>query len=232
MKRLSLFAAAVLAATSAALAAAPAFDEQPPGQVVQNVTAYLSGEAMHSAWRVVASRVLAGKQMGETPVYQWHLSFYAPAPSGLKLVYHLPNGSGDLLAKVVQAHGAQMYYPMQTLRIAGTAELERSGVQDVVVQVHQSAADCGSSSVAVFGANAGMSVAPRAVVNNPCDLSAKIVKNGTAQSVQLSGPYYAKNAPLCCPTKPHVTAMLSYSNGKWSVKPAYFSVSPQPPARP
>jgi hypothetical protein len=30
---------------------------------------------------------------------------------------------------------------------------------------------------------------------------------------------------MCCPTKPHASAMLSYTNGAWSVKPNYFTIS-------
>lgn len=192
---------------------------------MQDVTAYLSGEAMNSAWHVVASRVEAGKQMGKTPAYQWYLSFYAPAQNGLKLVYRLPNSSHTILSTVTKAHGAEMYFPVQELKIAGVAELERSGLQDVVVQTHQFAADCGSSIVAVFGAGANMSVSPRVTVVNPCALSAKVVKKGSSQTVQLAGPYYNAKAPLCCPTKPHATATLRYAGGKWLVSPSYFTIS-------
>lgn len=228
MKRLLALAAFALlfsATGGSGLAAKPAYDKQPPGQIMQDVTAYLSGEAMNSAWHVVASRVLAGKQMGKTPAYQWYLSFYAPARNGLKLVYRLPNASNAILAKVVKAHGAQMYFPVEQLKIVGAAELERGGVQDVVVQTHEFAADCGSSTVAVFGASADMSVTARAVVTNPCALEGKLVKNGALQAVSLSGPYYDAKAALCCPTKPHAAAKLAYANGKWSVKPGYFMIS-------
>jgi hypothetical protein len=230
VKRILPMAALLLAVTMAGTSAAttPAYDKQPPGQIVQDVKAYLTGEAMNSAWHVVTSRTLAGKQMGKTPVYQWYLSFYAPAQNGLKLVYRLPNSSTLLIPNVTKAHGAQMYFPHEELKIVGTGELERSGVQDVVVQSHAFAADCGMATVAVFGAKVSgstTSVDPRVTVTNPCSLTASIVKNGALQAVQLAGPYYAKNAALCCPTKPQATAMLSSSNGGWSVKPNLFTIS-------
>lgn len=229
MKRFLLLAAFALAISPGGAGAAthPSFDKQPPGQIVQDVKAYLSGEAMNSAWHVVASRSVAGKHMGKTPVYQYYLSFYAPAQNGLKLVYRLPNASTFLIPKVTKAIGAEMYFPIEQLKIVGTGELEQSGVQDVVVQTHRYAADCGSSIVAVFGAKPGgtMAVQPRVSVVNSCSLTASIVKDGALQAVQLAGPYYSPKAALCCPTKPHVTATLAYSKGAWKVNPSYFLIS-------
>lgn len=218
-----------LAACFAATAAVPQkvhFDIAPPGQVMQDQVAYLTGEAMHSAWHVVASRKMVGKQMGKTPAYQWYLSFYAPdGEGGGKLVYRLPGPDHELLSRVTKAHGAQLYFPQQEVRIAGAAEFERSGVQDVVVWDHQAGADCGSDDVTVFGANAAGRVEQRAHVQNGCSLSAKIVKHGGLSAVQLSGPYYGPKAALCCPTKPKATALLVYSHGAWSVNPNYYIIS-------
>lgn len=226
MKR--IFYALVLIACSAAGAGAGPkahYDVAPPGQVVQDTVAYLSGEAMHSAWHVVASRKLAGKQMGKDPVYQWYVSFYAPAQNGLKLVYQLPNKDGELLSRVTKADGAEMYFPQQDVKIVGAAELEQSGVQDVVVWDHQSGADCGSVDVTVFGADAAMHVQQRVHVQNGCSLEAKIVKRGSRSAVQLKGPYYGPKAPMCCPTKPNASALLSFANGTWRVSPRYYVIS-------
>lgn len=226
MKRLrSLAVLALIAATALGAASKPQFDKQPPGQIVQDSVAYLSGEAMNSAWHVVTSRKMLGRQMGNEPAYQWYVSFYAPAANGLKLVYQLPDKNGLLLATVTKAHGADLYFPRADVKILGAAELEQSGVQDVVLQIHQSGADCGSANVVVFGANKNMAVEPRAHIQNGCALEAAIVKNGKLSAVRLSGPYYGPNAAMCCPTKPHVTALLSFKNGSWSVKPAYFTIS-------
>ncbi len=226
MKRI-LYALAIFAlsaATAGAAAPKPHYDVAPPGQVVQDTVAYLTGEAMHSAWHVVASRKLVGKQMGE-PVYQWYLSFYAPAQNGVKLVYQLPNKEGELLSRVTKAPTADLYFPHQALKIVGAAEFEQSGVQDVVVWDQQAGADCGSADVTVFGANAKGQVEQRVHVQNGCSLNAKIVKHGALSAVQLNGPYYGPKAALCCPTKPKASALLAYSGGTWSVSPKYYVVS-------
>lgn len=193
---------------------------------MQDVVAYLSGEAMNSKWHVVSSRVLVGKQNGTTPAYQWYVSIYAPAANGWTLAWRTP-GTNQLLSKVTKANGAQLYFPMQSVRIAGGAELEQPAVQDAVITLHQQAADCGSSTVAIIG-NPGKNFKPqvRATVENGCDLQAKIIKYGNMQAVQLTGPYYGPKAAMCCPTKPKATAKLTYSGQirGWSVTPKYFNV--------
>jgi hypothetical protein len=221
----------VAAIVFAGAAPAPHYITPPPGIVVQDVTAYLSGEGMNSAWHAVSSRVLVGHQMGKEPAYQWFLSIYAPSANGLKLVYQLPSAEHHILSRVEQAHGAEMYFPVQQLRIAGAGELEQSGVQDLVIQTHEFAADCGESTVAVLGTDQKEAVVTRAQVTNGCDLSASIVKNGSLQAVQLTGPYYGPKAPLCCPTEAHATAMLSFANGRWSVTPKYFTLAASQVAR-
>lgn len=222
------FVALSAAGTLAAPPANPHFNIAPPGQVMQKTVAYLTGEGMQSAWYVVASRKLAGKNMGKTPVYQWYLSFYAPdGNGGGKLAYQLPDKEGTLLSRVQKAHGADMYFPMQDLKIVGTGEFEKPGVQDVVIWDHQTGADCGEADVTVFGADSSARVVQRVHVENGCDLSAKIVKHGMLSAVQLSGPYYSPSAALCCPTKPKAAALLSYDNVNrtWSMAPKYFTIS-------
>ncbi|HKU66148.1 MAG TPA: hypothetical protein VJP85_00040 [Candidatus Baltobacteraceae bacterium] len=226
MKRiLSALIALALSAGPAAAVPRPHYDAAPPGQVMQDTVAYLTGEGMNSAWHVVASRRLAGIQIGGTRAYQWYLSFYAPAQNGLKLVYQLPNERHELLSRVTKAHGVQMYFPQQDLKIVGAAEFEKPGVQDVVVWDHQTGADCETADVTVFGANARGKVEQRVHVENGCSLEAQIVKRGTLSAVQLSGPYYGPTAPMCCPTKPKARATLAYANGTWSVSPRYYVIS-------
>lgn len=203
----------------------PVFDRKPPGAIVQDVVAYLSGEAMNSAWRVVISRKLVGRQMGKDPAYQYYISFYAPGPRGYRLAYQLPNGSGVLLSRVRKAHGAQLYFPYQNVHIVGTGEFERSGVQDVVIASKEFAADCGTADVTVFGANGSLQVQQRVHVSNSCQLQAAIVRSGQRNAIRLTGPYYNSSAPMCCPTKPHARATLAYKRGAWQVNPNYYIIS-------
>jgi hypothetical protein len=221
--------ALALAGCFAATAAVPHkvhYDVAPPGQVMQDQVAYLTGEAMHSAWHIVASRKMLGKQMGKTPAYQWYLSFYAPdGNDGGKLVYQLPGPDRELLSRVTKAPGADLYFPQQAVKIVGAAEFEQAGMQDVVVWDHQAGADCGSDDVTVFGANAKGQVEQRVHVQNGCSLSAKIVKHRALSAVRLSGPYYSPKAALCCPTKPRASAVLAFSRGAWSVNPNYYIIS-------
>jgi hypothetical protein len=77
----------------------------------------------------------------------------------------------------------------------------------------------------VFGADKNGHVVQRVHVENGCELQAKIVKHGALSAVELTGPYYGPKAPMCCPTRPKATAMLSYSGGTWSVTPNYYIIS-------
>jgi len=225
-RHLILRRALALSVFACCAVAAPArFDVTPPGRIVQDAVAYLSGEGMNSAWRVVTSRKVIGRETGGKPAYQWYVSFYARAQNGYKLAYRLPNRSGLLLDAVVKAPGADLYFPRQDVQIAGAGEFERVGVQDVVIADHQSGADCGTSDVSVFGSGTDMRVRMRVHVSNACALQASIVRAGALQAVRLTGPYYGPKAALCCPTKPLVSALLSYANGTWSVKPNYFVIS-------
>jgi hypothetical protein len=108
------------------------------------------------------------------------------------------------------------------VRIIGTASLMHPGVQQLVVQSHEMAADCGNAAVTIFATKPGGSIGAVATINNGCDLNAKIGADGA--SVELTGPYYKSDAPMCCPTKVHATAALRYRNGKWTVAPNYFKV--------
>lgn len=216
----------VLLTATAGASAKQMYNNPPPGAVVQDVVVYLSGEAMNSRWHVVSSRVAVGRQNGKQIAYQWYLSVYAPAGNGWNLKWRSP-GNNTLLSRVTKARGAQLYFPMQSVKIIGGAELEQPAVQDAVVQIHESAADCGSSTVAILGATGrSMVVGPRVTVTNGCDLQASIVKYGQMQAVQLTGPYYGPKAAMCCPTKPKASAKLTYSGSirGWSVTPNYFTI--------
>ncbi len=216
----------VFLAATAGASAKQTYSNPPPGAVVQDVVVYLAGEGMSSRWHVVSSRSLVGKQNGKQNAYQWYVSIYAPVGNGWNLTYRSPGDGTKLLGTVTKVKGAQLYLPQQSVRIVGGAELEQPTVQDAVIQVHESSADCGQSVVAVIGALPSLHPAIRTTVVNGCDLQASIVKYGQMQAVQLTGPYYGPKAPMCCPTKPKATAKLTYSGQirGWNVTPNYFKL--------
>ena len=220
-----MFAAAAIAAAFSATAVAqvyPRFAPPVPGAVRQNATVFLSGQGMSSHWQAITSRKIAGRMNGKTPVYQWWLSVYSP-PNGdtAKLALRSP-GSADLLPKVEKAHGADAYFPSEDITIVGGAQLEHPQVDDLVTVSHVIGADCGMATVAIIGADERFHTAIRARVDNYCDLKAAIVNDGDTQALKITGPYYTKNTPLCCPAKPKVTATLRFRGGKWVMTPACF----------
>lgn len=202
----------------------PTYSPAPPGTVVQSQVVYLTGEAMHSQWRAVVSKSIAGNN-ATTAFYHWYLSIYAIDGDGTyRLKYRSPQDGGPLAPVTRVAGGGEMWFPIEDVKIAGTPELMAHGVQTLVVQSHSMAADCGEGTVTVFTANAQGKVVPAVSLQNGCDLSAKVLtgKSGALDALQLSGPYYAPNAAMCCPTKPKATATLQYANGTWSQTPKYY----------
>jgi hypothetical protein len=213
--------AAVLVASGALAPASTVNNYVPPapGTIAQNLVVTFNGRA-NDFWHAVASRKLVGGS-GSQGFYQWYLSIYALRRGAYRLRYQSP-GNGGPLARVEQANGAKMWFPVQDLRLVGAAVLMRPRVQQLVVQSHERAADCGSATVTVFATGSAGNPVPAVSVENPCDLSAAIASD--SRSVELTGPYYAANAPRCCPTKPRVTATLRYNDHKWSLTPNYFKL--------
>jgi hypothetical protein len=199
------------------------FSPQPPGTIVQSQLVYLAGEGMHSQWRALLSKTLLGSGTG-TPFYQWFLSFYAIDGTIYRLKYRSPDAPVPF-SRVTKAHGAQLWFPVQDAKIAGTGELMGPGAQQLVVQSHEAAADCGTARVDVFFYGSAMQMVMTTLsVQNPCDLSATVIHGAHGNLLQLTGPYYAANAPLCCPTKPKATATLRFNNGTWTEQPLYFKI--------
>ena len=224
----ALCAAAVLAVSASAqepphVTYAPA----PPGTIVQNQLVYLGGQAMHSQWRAVASKKLVGSASG-TNFYQWYLSMYAIDGSTYRLKYQSPAKGGPLSTVTQAAGGAKMWFPLQTLRIVGVGQFVQAGVDQLVVQSHETGADCGAAVVSVFATDSKGNVVPAVSLRNGCDLNATVAHGHGAvrDSIVLSGPYYNATAPMCCPTKAKATAVLSYRNGKWIETPKYYALYP------
>jgi hypothetical protein len=206
-------------AGASAQATPNSFMPAPPGTIVHSQSVSFNGSSS-DRWEAIASKKFVGSGNGQT-FYQWYLSVYQLRRGAYRLRYESPDNGGPL-SRVAQANGAKMWFPIQDLKIVGAAPLIQKAVQLLVVQSHEMAADCGSATVTVFGTKPGGIVGPIATATNFCDLSAKISADGT--SLELSGPYYATNAPLCCPTKPHASAVLRYVDGKWTQSPNYFKL--------
>jgi hypothetical protein len=224
MKSIAAVAGAIVVSWAFATARAPAgvaFAPAPPGTVVQSKDVAFDAAGARDEWRAVVSKKLLGSGGGRS-FYQWYLSIYQMRGGGYRLVYQSP-GNGGPLARVTQAKGAQMWFPVQEVRIVGAAALMGSmwpGAQQLVVWSHEMSADCGSAAVTVFASAPGRSVAPTMQVTNPCDLNAGIA----GDSIVLKGPYYAIGAPLCCPTKQDATAEVLFPQNRWMMTPGYFKL--------
>ncbi|HEY6485143.1 MAG TPA: hypothetical protein VIX83_02025 [Candidatus Cybelea sp.] len=216
----------LIALSASAFAAEPphyTFSPSPPGTIVQSRLVYLAGEGMHGQWRAVLSKKLLGSGNG-TAFYQWYLSFYAIDGTVYRLKYQSPNERAPF-GRVTKANGAPMWFPLQDAKIAGTGEFMGAGSQQLVVQSHETGADCGMARVDVFYFGSAMqAVMTTLSVWNPCDLSASVIHGAHGDSLQLTGPFYSANAPLCCPTKPKAIATLHFSNGSWTEQPHYFQI--------
>lgn len=200
------------------------FSPPAPGSVVQSKVVYLTGQAMHSQWRGVVSKRVAGKGSGMT-FYQWYLSVYAIDDTTYRLKYQSPQDGGPL-SKVEKATGGDMWYPLQSAEIAGTAQLMQPGVEQLIVSSHETGADCGSANISVLTVNSSGHVVPAVTLQNNCDLTARVSRGtgGVPDALILNGPYYNSTAPTCCPTKAKAVATLRYRNGQWIEKPNYFQL--------
>lgn len=216
-----VFVALPLACAVAAFAQMPpySFMPVPPGSAVQAESVSFNGNA-NDRWEAVVSKKRLGSGKGRT-FYQWYLSIYQLRRGAYRLRYESP-GNGGPLSRVTKANGANMWFPVADVKVVGAAPLMEKRVALLVVQSHEMAADCGSAAVTIFGTKPGGTVGPVATVTNSCELGAKIGADGS--SLELTGPYYAKDAPLCCPTKPNANAVLRYVDGKWMESPTYFKV--------
>lgn len=231
MVRRYLVLAFIVAVASVASAAEPLhfkYLPAPPGTIEQSQLVYLSGEGMQSQWRGVVSRKAVGRDasVNET-FYQWYLTIYSIDTNGNYVRKYQAPGKGNALLDVVEkAHGATLWFPRQTAQIVGVAAFMYPDVQQLVVAVHQTGADCGSATLTVFRFDqASQKVVPAVSLANGCQLDANIVHEAAGDALQLSGPYYGPNAAMCCPTKPKASAMLRYRNGKWKLTPAYYEMS-------
>ncbi len=110
------------------------------------------------------------------------------------------------------------------VRLIGSAQLMQPGESQLVLRVYSSAADCGAATLHVLTLGSRREVLHDVVqVQNYCALEANLQPH----SVALTGPYYDRNAALCCPTKNRATALLRYDRKResWVIAPQYFRLS-------
>lgn len=199
----------------------------PPGTVVQDQVFHPYGPGTMSRWHAVLSKKVLGTEAGIT-FYQWYLSLYGMGDTHFELKYQSPKSGGpfETVTKPVQ-DDAHMWFPVQDAKIVGIAHLIDTDTEQLVLQTHAMAADCGSAEVTVFAYDQKKStVVPSISVGNGCSLGAKIVEGeGDANDyLTLTGPYYNTTAAMCCPTKAKATAILRFHNGEWVESLPYFKL--------
>jgi hypothetical protein len=200
------------------------FSPVPPGVIVQNVKFYPAGQAMHSQWRAVASRKLLGTT-GHFVYDQWYLSIYAIMPNGTYRLQYQSPGTDNFLS-VVKKYSSSTWLPQQSLKLVGVGQFVQPAVEYLVAEQQEASADCGGGEVAVFHYNwTTQRIEKSITVLNNCELNAAVIRDRQGDAIQLTGPYYGPTAPMCCPTKAKATAILRYANGKWTMKPNYFTIS-------
>ncbi len=212
------------------------WEPAPPGTIVEIRPVFFDGisgpRAADPEWYVVLSRKLLGSHSGKQ-FYQWYFLVYQSELAGNVLEYESPADGGPL-SIVKQQRGSNSWLPRQQLRVISGYDFvqpvlrARSGrrstrnLEQVVLESHEMTTDCGAGTVTVFGV-ASSKIEPFVSARNRCELRASIVDGeGGPDTIVLSGPFFGPGAPMCCPTKPHAIATLSYSSGGWIETPNYF----------
>jgi inhibitor of cysteine peptidase len=228
----SIMAAMLLLAFAIPLSAAAAtqYDRTPPGQIVQTANFNFIGSESNGLYAAVVSRTLLAKSgPNGKPQYQPYLTIYRQDPhSGvLAQIYQSPS-AGDSL-HVVPKRAAipgtkNMWLPGVELSIIGTGQLMEPNTQQLVVSVYAYAADCGAVTMHVLRLDPKTQKLLDVLhVQNFCKLDGGIA----GHSLLLSGPYYAANAALCCPTKndAHATVTFDLTTRRWVIAPSYFKLT-------
>ena len=157
---------------------------------------------------------------------QWRIEIERPQSFGGGTAYRTP-GTDTLLDRLEKANGANLWFPNQEAQLLGDGHFLPGERRQLVVRVYQSGADCGSVTVALLGLRGKAGRVGRLLsVENACSLDVKILRGAKGDGLLLSGPYYAENAALCCPTKAHAEARLRFRNGRWIERPQLFRIVP------
>jgi len=214
-------ALSLLCAVTAQLSVASATGA-PVRRVVATRNVDFSG-AGHAPWLVRVTTEVLGRDASRT-FEQWRIEIERPTALGGGIAYQTP-GSDALLDRVEKANGANLWFPNQEAQLLGVGRFLPGVRRQLLVRVYQSGADCGSATIALLGLRGkGRSIGRLASVENACSLAAKIVRSARGDELILSGPYYAPDAALCCPTKPRAQARLLYRGGRWIERPRLFKL--------
>lgn len=174
-------------------------------------------------WLVRVTTESLGRDASRT-FEQWRIEVDRPRVLGGGVAYQSP-GTDTLLDRVEKANGANLWFPNQEVQLLGVGRFLPGARRQLLVRVYQSGADCGSATIALLGLNGrGRSIGRLASVENACSLDVTIARSARGDELILTGPYYAANAALCCPTKPHAAARLLYRGGRWIERPQLFKL--------
>ena len=224
-----LFLCASFPLASLAASSLP-YDQAPPGETVQTANFNFIGSKTTGLYVAVLSRRPLAANGNPKPQYQPYLTIYRQdAQSGtLSQIYQSPSASDslNLIPKrelVSKAHG--LWLPGAEVSIVGTGQLMEPNTQQLVVSVYAYAADCGGVTIHVLRLDpASKKLQDALKIENFCKLDGSIA----GHSLLLSGPYYARNAALCCPTKndAQATAGFDVASKQWIIAPSYFKIVP------
>lgn len=223
---------AVLPVAVLLCAALPRLNPFPPGRLLTTASAILPGNA--GAYLVTLSRQTRGTH-GQ---FQYFLSIYAAwqmPPKGAKAgqqpkvpwhrVFVSPGDGQRIVPRVTKGHGTDRYFPEQSVRLVGAVKFEPDRPALVLAQERNTGADCGMGRIAILGPLGDKRFGPVATIDNPCGISAKVERKTIGHAeVVLTGPYYAKDAPLYTPTITKARAVLKMQGGKFLETPEYFPI--------
>uniref|UniRef100_E6PF99 Uncharacterized protein n=1 Tax=mine drainage metagenome TaxID=410659 RepID=E6PF99_9ZZZZ len=220
--RLLLAVALSLLCAVTALRSVASAKSTPARRVVATRSVDFSGLG-HAPWLVRVTTEALGRDASRT-FEQWRIEVDRPKTLGGGIAYQTP-GTDMLLDRVEKANGANLWFPNQEAQLLGAGRFLPGVRRQLLVRIYQSGADCGSATIALLGLRGkGSSIGRLVSVENACSLDVQIARSARGDELILSGPYYAANAALCCPTKLHAEARLLYRGGHWIERPQLFKL--------
>jgi hypothetical protein len=198
----------------------PIFDPAPPGKIVQQLRASLTGKWPPEIVVLTKTTKVNADPEGQKQLSQDHLIVYQYGLGKWHQLDALPR-SGDTRESFIVP--TLSMYPMPIIMettITGAADFLGDSHDQLVIDEYMESGDCGGTTTSVLSLDeTKLRVVIRA--NDDCSMSSSV----EGKLIILSGPYYAITAPLCCPTIEGAKATLSFQNQRWQESPAYFKVS-------